>query len=259
MEPRHKRGVAIAALVLLACLATYFVVRTGSDRPPPPAARSPPPASTQAADPAPAPTATVPATEEPAPEASASAVAEAPAEDGTAVGASKRGDGAPKRDDRDRAKTAPKATAEAKAREAPDAGAPAQDAGAPAATAAAKKADDAMMVGYFTNRAGKEFRLLRVSVLLDGQPVYSGAGGPAVEIFRRASTPGDHTLTVHAEYQGNGGGVFSYFDGYKFTVRGNRSFAAKPEGRTQVSIAVMERGGKLTPHDQRLGLAISVN
>jgi hypothetical protein len=100
--------------------------------------------------------------------------------------------------------------------------------------------------------------LLRITCILDGQTVYSGGGGSVVEIFRKMPPPGEHTVSVVAEYQGNGGGVFSYFDGYKFSVKAGSTFTSKADAPTQVTIAAVEKGGPTTPFQERLGLRVGV-
>jgi hypothetical protein len=94
--------------------------------------------------------------------------------------------------------------------------------------------------------------------VIDGQSVYSGPVAGATEIFRRASTPGHHTISVIADYQGNGGGVFSYWDGYHFKLRSSRAFSSNPERPTRIAISGLDRGGPTTAFEDRLALSIQV-
>jgi len=127
----------------------------------------------------------------------------------------------------------------------------------PVATANKTNVESAV-VGQFVSRVSPQFKLLGVDCVLDGRTVYSGPGGKSVELFRRTAGPGKHSVTVTARYQGNGGGVFSYFDGYKFTVKGGKEFPANADGPTRVTVTAMERGGKTAAFEDRLALAVQV-
>jgi hypothetical protein len=132
----------------------------------------------------------------------------------------------------------------------------------PAASSVANKSAPAevapTIVGEFVNKVGPEFRLLGVECVLDGKSVYSGPGGRAVELFRRPSGPGKHSVSVVARYQGNGSGVFSYFEGYRFTVKGGREFSTNAHGPTRITITGVERGGKTVAFEDRLGVTVNV-
>ena len=74
----------------------------------------------------------------------------------------------------------------------------------------------------FTNELSSAFRVTRVLFVLDGAVQYnktdqSGALAEQTEIpiFNGSVPPGDHTLQVLINLQGNGYGVFSYLRGYK--------------------------------------------
>jgi len=114
------------------------------------------------------------------------------------------------------------------------------------------------MVGEFVNKVGPQFRLLGVECVLDGKTVYNGPAGRSLELFRRPSGPGKHSLSVVARYQGNGSGVFSYFEGYRFTVKGGREFSTNAEGSTRITITGVERGGKTAAFEERLGVTVTV-
>jgi hypothetical protein len=115
------------------------------------------------------------------------------------------------------------------------------------------------LIGRFSNRVGAQFRLVRVTCTLDGQSVYNGPGGGSVEMFRRPPAPGAHTISIQAEYLGNSGGVFSYFEGYRFNVRASRAFTAGAEQPTHVTVTAVERGGALIDFKDRLALQVNVN
>lgn len=110
----------------------------------------------------------------------------------------------------------------------------------------------------FQNDMSSAFRLRRVVALYDGAPLASKTDerdqiGDQKEIplYAELVQPGDHTIQILLEYQGNGYGIFSYLKGYKFEVRSSRSFTAI-EGKTlQLRVVGYEQGGPTTPLEER--------
>src|SRR5262245_49975429 len=110
----------------------------------------------------------------------------------------------------------------------------------------------------FQNELSSAFRVTRVLVVLDGAVQYnktdqSGALAEQSEIpiFNGSVPPGDHTLQVLINLQGNGYGVFSYLRGYRFEVRSSHSFTAV-EGKTiNLQAIAYEKGGVTTPLEER--------
>ncbi|APR87091.1 Dihydrolipoamide acetyltransferase component of pyruvate dehydrogenase complex [Minicystis rosea] len=110
----------------------------------------------------------------------------------------------------------------------------------------------------FQNELSSAFRVTRVLVVLDGAVQYnktdqSGALADQAEIpvFNGSVPPGDHTLQVLVNLQGNGYGVFSYLRGYRFEVRSSHSFTAV-EGKTiNLQAVSYEKGGVTTPLEER--------
>jgi hypothetical protein len=110
----------------------------------------------------------------------------------------------------------------------------------------------------FNNELSSAFRVTRVLVVLDGAVQYnktdqSGALSEQAEIpiFNGSIPPGDHTLQVLINLQGNGYGVFSYLRGYRFEVRSSHSFTAV-EGKTiNLQALAYEKGGVTTPLEER--------
>lgn len=110
----------------------------------------------------------------------------------------------------------------------------------------------------FQNDMSSAFRLRRIVALYDGAPLATKTDerdqiGDQKEIplYAELVQPGDHTLQVLLEYQGNGYGIFSYLKGYKFEVRSSRSFTAI-EGKTlQLRVVGYEQGGPTTPLEER--------
>lgn len=110
----------------------------------------------------------------------------------------------------------------------------------------------------FKNEMSSAFRLTRALFVIDGAVQYnkqddSGALADQKEIpiFSGSMPPGDHTVQVVLNFQGNGYGVFTYLRGYKFEVKSAHSFTAV-EGKTLALFATaLEKGGVTTPLEQR--------
>jgi hypothetical protein len=110
----------------------------------------------------------------------------------------------------------------------------------------------------FQNDMSNAFMLVRALFVLDGAVQYNKADDSGalaeqtqIPIFTGAVPPGDHTLQVLLQYQGNGYGVFSYLKGYHFDVRSSHSFTAV-EGKTiSVQVIAYEKGGVTVPLEQR--------
>jgi hypothetical protein len=105
------------------------------------------------------------------------------------------------------------------------------------------------------------FRLTRALVVLDGAVQYNRsddtgalADQKEIPVFSGSVPPGDHTVSVLLNFQGNGYGVFTYLRGYKFEVKSSHSFTAV-EGKTLTLAALaLEKGGVTTPLEQRPGV-----
>jgi hypothetical protein len=110
----------------------------------------------------------------------------------------------------------------------------------------------------FENHMSSAFRLKRIVALYDGSPLATKTDErdqigdqQSIPLYAELVQPGDHTVQVLLEYQGNGYGIFSYLKGYKFEVRSTRSFTAI-EGKTIIlTIVGYEQGGPTTPLEER--------
>ncbi len=110
----------------------------------------------------------------------------------------------------------------------------------------------------FENEMSSAFRLVRGLVVMDGAVQYNRQDDTGalsdqkqIPIFSGSIPPGDHTLQVLLNYQGNGFGVFTYLRGYKFEVKSSHSFTVA-EGKTITVTAIgLEKGGVTTPLEQR--------
>ncbi|MDC0714309.1 dihydrolipoamide acetyltransferase [Stigmatella sp. ncwal1] len=100
---------------------------------------------------------------------------------------------------------------------------------------------------------GSSFVLDSVSYALDGAPIFTrvneeGELDPSegVEIFNGRIIPGQHQVSVRLTYRGNGYGVFSYLDGYKFKVQSSYTFSADAGKVTTLTVVGFEKGGFTT-------------
>ncbi len=110
----------------------------------------------------------------------------------------------------------------------------------------------------FKNEMSSAFRLTRALFVVDGAVQYNRADDTGaladqkeIPIFNGSIPPGDHTVQVVLNFQGNGYGVFTYLRGYKFEVKSAHSFTAV-EGKTlTLTATALEKGGVTTPLEQR--------
>jgi hypothetical protein len=121
-----------------------------------------------------------------------------------------------------------------------------------------------MLIGRIHNSMGSTFRLTKISFFVDGSQVAtqnypSGLEpGADAQVFEHRVDPGNHTLRALVEYQGDPGGVFTYFEGYHYKVSSSHEFAATANATTQITVVTYEKGGLLTSFENRLGVAFRV-
>ena len=103
------------------------------------------------------------------------------------------------------------------------------------------------------NDMGGSFALESVAYALDGAPILTRTDKdgdlskrPEFEIFNGRIVPGQHQIAVRLVYRGRGFGVFSYLEGYKFTVSSSYTFTAEPGKVTTVKVVGYEKGGITT-------------
>nr|WP_211194654.1 dihydrolipoamide acetyltransferase [Pyxidicoccus fallax] len=103
------------------------------------------------------------------------------------------------------------------------------------------------------NEMGGSFMLESVTYALDGAPIFTQVDTEGdlgkrqeFEVFNGRIVPGQHQIAVRLVYRGNGYGVFSYLEGYKFKVQSSQSFTAEPGKVTTVRVVGFEQGGLTT-------------
>lgn len=110
----------------------------------------------------------------------------------------------------------------------------------------------------FQNEMSSAFKLTKALFVLDGAIQYNKADDTGaladqhdIPIFNGSIPPGDHTMQVLLQLQGNGYGVFSYLRGYHFEVKSSHSFTAV-EGKTlTLQVIAYEKGGVTTALEER--------
>jgi hypothetical protein len=100
------------------------------------------------------------------------------------------------------------------------------------------------------NDMGANFKLERILYVLDGSPIKQAKDidgeldrQEEIEILNGTISPGNHQLEVELVYRGNGFGVFSYLQSYRFTLNDVTTFRVKEGNRTTISAVGYEREG----------------
>jgi hypothetical protein len=111
----------------------------------------------------------------------------------------------------------------------------------------------ARAVLFHKNEMGSSFVLESVAYALDGAPIFTKVNDNGdldkreeFEIFNGRIVPGQHQVAVRLVYRGNGYGVFSYLEGYKFKVQSSYTFNAEAGKVTTVRVVGFEKGGLTT-------------
>ena len=100
------------------------------------------------------------------------------------------------------------------------------------------------------NEMGANFKLERILYIIDGDPIRqvtdkdgSLDAQEEIEVFNGPITPENHTLQVELIYRGNGFGVFSYLQSYRFTLNDVYTFRPEEGKRVVIKTIGYERGG----------------
>lgn len=116
------------------------------------------------------------------------------------------------------------------------------------------------------NELGSTYVLRRAMYSLDGARIFNEQGSKGglgdrakIEVFKGSVTPGTHRISVLMELQGSGYNVFSYMDGYKFSVQDSCEFTAQEGSSAMVQVRLYEKGGAFSRYEDSLGIECSVN
>jgi hypothetical protein len=103
---------------------------------------------------------------------------------------------------------------------------------------------------------GGWFRMIHARVVLDNEVQLvvepdERAAGSRRPVFRGLVTPGAHTVQVLVTARGNGHGVFSYLNAYRFDLTASRSFTTTAGQSSRVRIVAYDTGGADRPVEER--------
>lgn len=108
----------------------------------------------------------------------------------------------------------------------------------------------------FKNEISDAYRLVHVTALLDGKPLYEKEGDTLADakdlpLFSGALVTGDHVLSLQLTFKGNGYGIFKYLEGYTFAVKSTHGMTVGGAGPVNIGVVAFEKGDKTTPLDLR--------
>jgi hypothetical protein len=116
------------------------------------------------------------------------------------------------------------------------------------------------------NEMGSAFVLESVSYALDAAPIFTKVDvngdldkKEEFEIFNGRIVPGQHQINANLNYKGHGYGVFSYLEGYKFSLKGSYTFNAEPGKVTTVKVIGFESGNFTTDVKDRPKVRYEIN
>jgi hypothetical protein len=108
------------------------------------------------------------------------------------------------------------------------------------------------------NQLSRSFAVTRVLVLLDGAVLVNkfDRGGDLAEeleipIYDGLVQPGDHTVQILVDMQGNGSRGFPYFRAFKYEVRSTHSFTVVDDKTLKLDVVVYDKGNATTPFEER--------
>ena len=95
------------------------------------------------------------------------------------------------------------------------------------------------------NELGPFYRLIDARYALDGVPIFAhrdlDGDIPDTTIYTGAVATGAHTLTVSLRLTGDGQGIFSYLDGYRWQLQSSHSFVTPSRGNVALDVVLHER------------------
>jgi hypothetical protein len=116
----------------------------------------------------------------------------------------------------------------------------------------------ARAVLFHVNELGASYTLEAVTYFLDGSKIYSRVDTSGelskkeeIKIFEGNIPPGNHQVTVNLQLRGNGFGVFSYLNSYKFKVQHSYNFIAEEGKVSRLRIIAYEKRGLMRDFKER--------
>lgn len=118
----------------------------------------------------------------------------------------------------------------------------------------------------FSNEMGSSFKIESVSFSLDGTQIFSKINQDGslenTDVFdilpSSSMVPGNHTISAYLVYRGNGFGLFSYLNQYKFKVKSSYTFYVEEGKITKVKVVAYEKGSLTTDLKDRPAVRFDV-
>jgi hypothetical protein len=112
------------------------------------------------------------------------------------------------------------------------------------------------------NQMSTSFRLVGVKLSLNGRPIYDRrsddlAAQHSFLVYDGVLDAGEHELEARLDFRGQGYGVFSYLNGYRFAAKTTQRFELDAN-RAVVHVMAHERGGPTTPLEERPAVTVRV-
>ena len=108
------------------------------------------------------------------------------------------------------------------------------------------------------NDMSNTFDLERVIYSLDGNQLYAATSEDdelnereEIELYNGQIVPGPHNVSVEMVFVGNGFGLFSYLEGYRFRLRSSYAFTAEDGKVANLRVVGYEQGGVNQPIEER--------
>lgn len=119
---------------------------------------------------------------------------------------------------------------------------------------AANSTIDPYLVIGVKDQMGSQFALVNQRVFVDGQLVSSAAPTVVVSngqiLFQGPVAPGEHNVNASLEFQGDSK-LFTYFKGYKFTLKFSKKIVVRPGYKTTVNLIGFKKPGWWVPADKK--------
>ena len=146
---------------------------------------------------------------------------------------------------------------------------------------------------HFKNDMGGAYHLESATWVLDGQTIFSATNAPAapdaamsaipapngllknpepaiattgtiddkheMALFDGAIVPGSHSVTVTLVYRGAGYQVFTYTEGYRFTVQSSYAFLVEEGKTTELTIIATPKAELMNSYEDRLDLKFALS
>jgi hypothetical protein len=119
----------------------------------------------------------------------------------------------------------------------------------------------AQTIVRFRNDAGADFQLIDARFVMDGTelPVVlaDAPRGRELVIYTGPVSAGGHVIATHLTYRGNAHRIFSYMNGYRFSVESDDAFVAAADRSVSLTVGCGEVKGLNVPFERRLAVTLA--